>query len=273
MANRRMISSATWEDEFIGNLTFFQRCLWIGLFSTCADDQGRLIDNAVVIRSRLFPYDDIPANDIEDGLTIYEKAGKLLRYKVKGKQYIQLLKWWENQKPQWAARSKYPSPEGWTDRIRTRENDKYIAINWNPPEEEVISSPEPVTRIVQMGRQYPVPVPVIVPDPVPVPIGSTSLPENENSFGYFPIRELFRNEKTNSIQMVAIQNLVDSWGMDKAMNAFSWAAKKGLLLGPAILAVEKAIPNWDAPKMPDLNTPQKRIDHYSKLAQKENNND
>jgi len=181
MANRRMISSATWEDEFIGGLTYFQRCLWIGLFSTCADDQGRLIDNAVVIRSRLFPYDDIPASDIEEGLSIYERAGKLIRYSVKGKKYIQLLKWWENQKPQWAARSKHPSPEGWDDRIRTRENDKYISINWNPPEEDDNCSPETIARTVQPGRQYPIPVPDNVLIPVPDPVVVVDRPHNDNN--------------------------------------------------------------------------------------------
>jgi len=41
MGNRRMISADIFEDEFTGQLNYFERLLWIGLFATVADDQGR----------------------------------------------------------------------------------------------------------------------------------------------------------------------------------------------------------------------------------------
>lgn len=130
MATKRLILSNIWEDEFFGTLSFFNRLLWIGLFSRCADDQGRMIDNPVVIRSQVFPYDDIPARDINDGLEYFANEGKIIRYEVEGKRYIQIVKWWENQSMQWAMFSKYPSPPAWDDRIRTTYKGQYYAVNW-----------------------------------------------------------------------------------------------------------------------------------------------
>jgi len=169
-----MISSCTWKDEFIGELDYFQRCLWIGLFSSCADDQGRMLDNPILIRADLFPYDDIQIDIIENGLALFEKQGKIVRYNNNKKKYIQLLKWWENQKPQWASRSKFPAPESWQDHVRTRENGKYITDNWDTRDQDEecseTSSPETFSRPIQAGRQYPVPVPITVPVPVPDPV-------------------------------------------------------------------------------------------------------
>lgn len=130
MANKRLITSDIWADDFFGTLPMMERLLWIGLFSRCADDQGRMVDNPIVIRSTIFPYDDIPAADIDAGLSRFESEGKILRYTHEGKKYIQLLRWWEHQTMQWAMQSKYPAPPAWDDRVRTTYKGKYIAINW-----------------------------------------------------------------------------------------------------------------------------------------------
>lgn len=130
MANKRIIQSAIFEDEFFGELTFFERLLWIGMFTRCADDQGRMLDKPIIIRSQVFPYDDIPASDIHDALDVFSKAGKIIRYSIQGKSYIQIVKWFENQEPQWAMPSKYPPPDGWKDRIRATYKGVYRAENW-----------------------------------------------------------------------------------------------------------------------------------------------
>jgi hypothetical protein len=132
MANKRLITSAIFKDEFFGGtLGMFERCLWIGLFATCADDQGRFVDNPIVIRSDVFPYDDLPVADIEKALVMFANEGKIQRYTVGKKKYIQLLNWWEHQQPQWAMPSPYPAPPGWDDRIRSNIKGKYICINWH----------------------------------------------------------------------------------------------------------------------------------------------
>ena len=178
MASRRMISSEIWNDELVGELNYFERCLWIGLFSSCADDQGRLKDNPILIRAEVFPYDDIAPGEIDKALEhIASINHSIQRYKVDGKQYIQLLKWWEHQRPQWASASAYPAPEGWIDRVRTRENGNYYQENWTLDEradnsaEISNSSPNVNNSPVQVVRQSPVPIPVPVSIPVPSSLG------------------------------------------------------------------------------------------------------
>lgn len=194
MASRRMIKSNIWEDEFIGELSVFQRLVWIGLFSSVADDQGRLLDNPVIIRAKLFPYDDISVTEIEEALKAFDDAEKIQRYSVGGKKLIQILRWWENQNPQWAQPSSYPPPAGWLDGIRTRMNNQYFEENWNKKgmrsdeadcdQPDICSddptdtcsdncsgerSPELTSRTVRAGGQYPDPVQDPDPDPDPVP--------------------------------------------------------------------------------------------------------
>lgn len=176
MATRRMITSDIWDDEWFGELGFFEQALWIGLFSKCADDQGRMRDNAMLIRAAVFPYKDIDTTEIDAALQMFSESGKIVRYSVNGKEYIQLLHWWEHQRPQWASPSKYQPPVGWVDRVRTNINREYIEINWKDKDYEnalsQVDSPggcpggEP-TLPSGVGRQYPVPVPVPVPNPIP----------------------------------------------------------------------------------------------------------
>ena len=80
MAEKRIINASIWQDDFFGSLNFLQRLLWIGLFSRAADDQGRLLDNPIVIRSMIFPYDNIPTSDVDAALAVYEREGKIIRY-------------------------------------------------------------------------------------------------------------------------------------------------------------------------------------------------
>jgi hypothetical protein len=168
-----MIASTTWEDEFVGEMDWFQRCLWIGLFSACADDQGRLLDNPILIRAKIFPYDDLDLSEIEKGLSLFEDYGKIIRYEKHGKKYIQITQWWKNQNPRWASNSKLPAPDNWIDKIRTRINGEYVTENWDlqaglqedAESENLASSYEHDTCHPHTVRQYPIPVPV----PVPVP--------------------------------------------------------------------------------------------------------
>lgn len=183
MATRRMITSEIWEDDWFGELDFFHQALWIGLFSKCADDQGRLKDNAYLVRSSVFPYKDIPVEEIDAAMAKFETDRRIIRYEVDGKRLVQIMNWWDHQPMQWASFSKLPAPPGWSDRIRTRENNRYVEINWraqasepaeqadSSPERSPERSPEPFSRDVQVGRHVPVPVPV----PIPVPSDITGV--------------------------------------------------------------------------------------------------
>lgn len=113
---RRMISSDIFEDEFFISLDCIGRLLWFGMIARCADDQGRLQDNATLIKSQVFPADDLDPSDIEAALVDYAKEGKIYRYKDGNKRLIQILNWWKYQTPSWAGKSKYNPPQGWIDR-------------------------------------------------------------------------------------------------------------------------------------------------------------
>lgn len=132
MANKRMTDGDMFEDEFFTSLSIFERLLWIGIFTKLADDQGRLRDNAALIRSNIFPLDDIPLEKIESAVQSYNTAGRIVRYEKDGKKLIQIVNWWKHQKPRWASASKYPAPDGWIDRYRYHgEGNIILASNWN----------------------------------------------------------------------------------------------------------------------------------------------
>ena len=125
----RLIDSEMWEDDFFIELTIFERLLWIGLLTACADDQGRLQDNAALIRSKVFPVDDFTTADIENALNKFDAGGKIIRYTGGGKHLIQIVAWWKHQRPRWAGKSNYQAPDGWTDRERYHAADNQIVTS------------------------------------------------------------------------------------------------------------------------------------------------
>lgn len=132
MANKRMIYSDLFEDDFLSSLDLFGRFLWVGLIGAVMDDQGRAIDNAAIIRARVFPYDQVSDAQVEAVIATLAHAGKLLRYMVNGKKLLQIVNWWKFQQPSWAAESKFPAPDGWTDRVKVHvKGNKVLTINWD----------------------------------------------------------------------------------------------------------------------------------------------
>jgi DnaD/phage-associated family protein len=133
MANRRMIAGDMFEDDFIGELNYFERLLWIGLITSVADDQGRMMDNPALIRSRVFLFDpSVQDSEVERALNKINVHGKIVRYVSGNKALIQITKWWKYQTPSWASPSKYPSPTGWTDRAKYHSTgNKVITLNWD----------------------------------------------------------------------------------------------------------------------------------------------
>ena len=125
-----VIDPSTFDDEWFGLLSDREMLIWIGVFSRLRDDQGRFIENAALARARLFPYRDVPVKDVQDAFDRFVLEGRLHRYTAGKHRILQISTWWEHQKPHWAAESKLPSPEGWTDRIKTRQSGSYVSTNW-----------------------------------------------------------------------------------------------------------------------------------------------
>jgi hypothetical protein len=133
MANKRLIYQDFFEDDYFGIAELGLRLLWVGLITSAADDQGRVLDNSALIRAKVFMYDaNITDEHIEGWLYNLNNDGKIIRYEVDGKKLIQIVNWWEYQIPSWATESKYPSPPDWTDRVRCHvKGNKIMTINWN----------------------------------------------------------------------------------------------------------------------------------------------
>lgn len=131
MANKRMIASDIFDDEFFAALDHFERLIWIGLFAVVADDQGRMLDSPALIRSKVFPYDEqVTVEQVEAALV--KMNGQLTRYEADGKKLIQMVNWWKYQAPSWATPSKYPAPPLWTDRIKCHAaGNKIITKDWD----------------------------------------------------------------------------------------------------------------------------------------------
>jgi len=115
MARRRMIDPKFWASEKVGKLTFRQRLFLIGLFSN-ADDEGRLIGAPTLLRSTIFPYDDIPIEEIEKDLAALERTkdrpGSLVRYEIDGSKFIALTNWKKYQTINRPQKSLLPEPKG-----------------------------------------------------------------------------------------------------------------------------------------------------------------
>lgn len=130
MPTRRMIEPAIWQSESMGRLTIRQRLMFIGMFSN-ADDQGRLRASAPVIRSMIFPFDDISLAEIESDILAIEREKCIMLYEVAGPRYAQVINWWKYQKHQWAYPSLIPKPDGWRDSLRFRQKNEVITENWD----------------------------------------------------------------------------------------------------------------------------------------------
>jgi len=53
-----MISADLFEDDYIYSVDYVARFAWIGLIVSCADDQGRFLDNPAIIYSKIFALDN-----------------------------------------------------------------------------------------------------------------------------------------------------------------------------------------------------------------------
>lgn len=137
MANRRMIYQDFFEDDYFGMVEIGMRLLWIGLITAAADDQGRILDNAALIRAKVFMFDnEITTEKIDSWLDRLHNDNKVVRYEAGNKKLIQIIKWWTYQTPAWASASKFPPPEGWIDKVRchiagNKQGGSIETMNWD----------------------------------------------------------------------------------------------------------------------------------------------
>ena len=64
MARKRMLDPNFWTDEKLGECSRDERLLFMGLISS-ADDEGYGRANPKLLKSLIFPYDDLRTSDLE----------------------------------------------------------------------------------------------------------------------------------------------------------------------------------------------------------------
>ena len=132
MAKRRMLHSSFWTSHNNLKWTMRQRLLFIGIVSN-ADDQGRMNAHPALIRSAVFPYDELTLAEVQADVEAIVATDAIALYEAEGQPVLQVVNWWTYQQPQWAQPSTIAPPDGWSDRIRYRANNSILSCNWRSP--------------------------------------------------------------------------------------------------------------------------------------------
>ena len=97
MARIRTIKPEFWEDEKLAKLPVHARLLFIGTWNF-ADDNGALLANPVLMKSHIFPYEDIGISTISEWIDMLVENRMLIRTTYNGKDYLVIRKFLIHQK-------------------------------------------------------------------------------------------------------------------------------------------------------------------------------
>lgn len=131
IARGRVFPQSYSTDRRYGRLSL-KACALFPLMWANADDQGRLCGDPDEIKYSCCPnIDHITKADIPELLTELAENKLTALYDTPKSSVIQILDWWDIQRPQWAWPSTYPPPDGWQDRLRYKKSAKEVATyNW-----------------------------------------------------------------------------------------------------------------------------------------------
>ena len=130
MARIRTIKPTFFTSLTIAELSDPAKLTFIGLW-TYADDEGRGMDDARLIKAALWPLDDRKTVKAVDR-HMAEIAGKRLieRYQADGRSYFQITAWDEHQKIDRKGKSAIPRPP----RVEDAASQQRAAVDGSPPE-------------------------------------------------------------------------------------------------------------------------------------------
>lgn len=109
MARIRSIKPSFFRSEDVSALPLRARLTWIGLWTQC-DDAGRAKDNARLVKADIWPLDNVTLRDIEEDLETLAAHGRIVRYEVDGRRYLEIANWSDHQAIQKPTPSKLPAP-------------------------------------------------------------------------------------------------------------------------------------------------------------------
>jgi hypothetical protein len=130
MPRIRSIKPSFFRSEDVSALPLRARLTWIGLWTQC-DDHGRAKDNARLIKGDIWPLDNVNLRDIDEDLDTLADHGRIVRYEVDGKRYLEIVNWHAHQAISKPTPSRIPAPS--QGRILTSEE----------PPEDLDDEPEP----------------------------------------------------------------------------------------------------------------------------------
>ncbi|MFE0021934.1 hypothetical protein [Amycolatopsis sp. NPDC059021] len=107
MPRIRTIKPSFFRSEDVSALPLRARLTWIGLWTHC-DDAGRTKDNARLIKGDIWPLDDVSLADIEEDLETLAAHERIVRYRVGGRRYLEIVNWSDHQSIQKPTPSKIP---------------------------------------------------------------------------------------------------------------------------------------------------------------------
>lgn len=96
MTRNRMIKADFWADEKIGNISTLARLLFIGTWNF-ADDGGICRANEIYLRNNIFPYDDIPLDEIKKAILQLCSSGVVVLLEYSGEKYLQIKNFLKHQ--------------------------------------------------------------------------------------------------------------------------------------------------------------------------------
>jgi hypothetical protein len=111
MARIRSIKPEFFTSISIADLSRDARLMFIGMW-THVDDDGRCIDEPRLIKAALFPLDDdLEPTQVDALMWQLAAHGRIIRYAVDGRRYVQIVGFKEHQKIDRHTPSKHPSCE------------------------------------------------------------------------------------------------------------------------------------------------------------------
>lgn len=111
MARIRSAKPDFWSDPLMCSLQRDVRFTYKGLWEVCADDHGRFLADARVIKGAVWPMDDdVSLRKIEQWLLLLAEKERIQLYVVHGVRYGFIRKWLDHQRVSHPKDSRHPAP-------------------------------------------------------------------------------------------------------------------------------------------------------------------
>lgn len=127
----RTIKPEFWRSDDIAALDYFDRLLFIGLWSY-VDDNGVGRDEERIIAADLFALDDDPRETlarVSRGLQHLSDAGLVDRYTVEERDFLHITKWERHQKIDRPGKARYPMPKDGVTRQNSNSRESVARVS------------------------------------------------------------------------------------------------------------------------------------------------